>query len=368
MSRGRGNRFEDKAGRVCVVQVRWVTEVSGMNHMKSVRSWIFSLFLLSVLVSCRLGGDKVYRESDFLLDTVVTVSVVSGSAERAGQAIEKVFRELKRLGGLLNFYSSKSEIREINENAGVKPVRVSGDTLRVIQRSIEAAEETNGAFDITVGVITHLYDFHKKIHPSADAVRAGLALVDYRDIEVDPGRMTVFLRKKGMMIDPGGITKGYAADRAVSILKKEGISAALVAVAGDIRGYGLKPDGKPWRVGIRNPRGAGDDIFAVVELRDQAISTSGDYERFFIEGGVRYHHLIDPKTGYPARGVISTTVIAPLAVKTDSLATAVFISGVARGMKIIEGLGYNAIMIDSGGVRHLTEGIRGRVEFIKKDN
>ena len=170
-----------------------------------------------------------------------------------------------------------------------------------------------------------------------------------------------------MLIDPGGITKGYAADKAAEVLREHGIKSGIVAVAGDIRTFGLKPDGKPWRIGIRNPRARDgeDDIMATIGLSDMAISTSGDYERFFIEGGKRYHHLLDPRTGKSAGGCKCVSIIAKEGAFTDSFATGIFVLGPEKGLKVLEKLGFDAVIIDSQDKIHMTPGIRGKIEFKK---
>jgi thiamine biosynthesis lipoprotein len=302
------------------------------------------------------------------MDTIVTITVVSESKKEAIKGIDEALSEIRRIEGLVNFFSSDSEISEINRNAGIEPVKVSHDTLNVIESAIDVAKKTDGAFDPTVGVITHLYDFHEGILPDDSTIQGKLPLVGHRNIVVDRAEGTVYLMEREMMMDLGGIAKGYAADRAIDVLRSGGRKAALVAVAGDIRGYGLKPDGRPWRVGIRNPRGKADDVMATIELENMAVSTSGDYERFIVTGGVRYHHIIDPKTGYPARGVMSVSVIAPLAVLTDSFSTAFFIRGIEESISEAQKLGYDALMIDESGKVHMTEPLRRKIEFIQKDN
>ncbi len=327
------------------------------------------LFCLIFLFSCTGKEESIYRKSDILMDTIVTITVVSVSPEKAEQSIEKAFAKIKGLEKELNFFSQESDIAEVNRNAGIKPVKVSEETFRLLETANSISERTEGRFDITVGPLLSLYDFQKKIRPSAELIREKLSFVGYEYMALNSNTRTVFLKKKGMMVDPGGITKGFAADAAVEVLKKEGIKSALVAVAGDIRCYGLKPDGKPWKIGIRDPRGkTEDDLIATIDLTDMAISTSGDYIRFFVEDGRRYHHIIDPKTGYPASGVISVTVIGPLAVYTDSLATAIFVSGIEKGLKTAETFGYETLMVDRNGKFHLTEGLRDRIEFIKRDH
>ena len=341
----------------------------------------FSLFtsyflLLTFLCTCTPQKEKIYRKSKILMDTFVTITVVSNSKDRAENAINTAFSEIEKLEKLSNFFSSESEVSRINKNAGISGVRVSPDILDMLNKAITVSEKTEGSFDVTIGPVISLYDFHKKIKPEESAVKKNLSLVDYRELIIDRNRSTAFLRKTGMLIDLGGIAKGYAADKAVETLKRKGINSGLVSVAGDIKAFGLKPDGKPWNIGIRNPRissntplvkggkgGFSDDIMATLELKDMAISTSGDYERFFIIDGRRYHHLLSPKTGYPAEGCQSVSVITKEGAFTDAFATGVFILGPEKGIKVLEKLGFDGIIVDSQGKVHTTPNIRGKFEF-----
>ena len=214
------------------------------------------------------------------MDTIVTVTVVSDSEKKADDAIKRTFEEIKDLEGLFNFFSPESEISEINRKAAVAPVKLSVDTFHLLEKALDVSAKTDGAFDITVGVVVNLYDFHNKTRPPDSLIKEKLPFVNYKNVILNKKDQTVFLKKKGMLVDPGGIAKGFAADRAIEILKSEGIGAALVAVAGDIRGYGLKPDGKPWKVGIRDPRGESiDDIIATIDLRDMEIGRASCRER-----------------------------------------------------------------------------------------
>ncbi|RMG68972.1 MAG: FAD:protein FMN transferase [Nitrospirae bacterium] len=335
--------------------------------MKGLRALLFSLMLAFFIVSCKGEKERLFKRSEVMMDTFVNITVVSDSKQRAEEAMEEAFRELKRLEWLLNFFSEESEVSKINSNSGERPVATTKETFELLTKAVEVSELSQGAFDITLGVINRLYDFVKRLQPSDEQLKRLLPLVGYKNIELYPRNRIVFLKKKGMMIDPGGITKGYAADRAIQVLRSRGIKAALVAVAGDIRGYGLKPDGKPWVVGIRDPRAeSSDEIFATMELKDLAVSTSGDYERYFIDKGKRIHHILDPKTGRPARGVISVTVIGPEAVYTDSFATAVFVKGPEEGMKIVEKRGYMALVVDSEGNIKMSSALKGRIKLLKE--
>ncbi len=346
----------------------------------------FYFLLFTFLCACTPQKEKIYRKSKILMDTFVTITVVSNSKDRAENAINTAFSEIERLEKLSNFFSSESEVSRINKNAGISGVRISPDILDMLNKAITVSEKTEGAFDVTIGPVISLYDFHKKIKPEESAVKKNLSLVDYKYLIVNRDKSTAFLKKKGMLIDLGGISKGYAADKAVETLKRNGINSGLVSIAGDIKAFGLKPDGKLWRIGIRNPRiplnppipplprggkrglkegkwGFSDDIMATIDLSDMAISTSGDYERCFILDGKRYHHLLSPKTGYPAEGCQSVSVITKEGAFTDAFATGVFILGPGKGLKVLEKMGFDGIIVDSQGEIHTTPNIRGKIEF-----
>lgn len=334
--------------------------------MPSLRN-IGLIIILIALSSCSPGKDSVYKKTMPLMDTIVSITVVADSKETAEKAIEKTFAEIRRFGDLINFYSDKSELAGINANAGIHAVKVSSDTLDVIEKAVSAAEKSGGAFDPTVGPLDRLWDFLNKKKPTENEIMLSLPLVNYRDILIDRTASTVFLRRKAMMLDLGGIAKGYAADLAVESLKKEDIQSGLVAIAGDIRTFGLKPDHSAWTIGIKNPRQTGDkdELIAKIRLGNRAISTSGDYERYFIADDRRYHHLLDPKTGMPAYGCRSVSIITDKAVNTDAFSTAVFILGPERGIKLVKEMGMDAMIIDSSGKIYLTDAIKETITFEK---
>jgi thiamine biosynthesis lipoprotein len=290
---------------------------------------------------------------------------VASSDREADISIEKAFSAIERFGDRINFFSEKSELSAINRNAGIAPVKVSPETLDVIEKAVYVARISGGAFDPTIGPEIRLWDFSKKIKPTDEEIKKDLPLVDFRKIAVDRKKSTVFLSGKDMLMDLGGIAKGYAADLAVEALKNNGISAGIVAVAGDIRTFGRKPDGNSWNVGIRNPRQKtpADELMAKARLRDNAISTSGDYERYFISEGKRFHHILDPSTGYPAGLCRSVTVITDKGVFTDTFSTAVFVLGPEKGMELMRKTGMDAIIIDRDGGVHTTPGIKNMVTF-----
>ena len=214
-----------------------------------------------------------------------------------------------------------------------------------------------------------LWDFHRKVKPSDIEIRENIKFVNYKNIIINKEKSTVFLRKKGMMIDLGGIAKGYAADMAVEILKKNNIGSGIVAIAGDIVTFGKNPDGNKWNIGIADPRknNDSDKILAKIALSDKAISTSGDYQRFFIIDGQRFHHLLDPKTGYPADTCRSVSIVAGKGIYADAFSTAVFVLGAERGMKLVQELGkeleMEAVVIDKDGIIHTTPALKGKIEI-----
>jgi thiamine biosynthesis lipoprotein len=351
--------------------------------MKKLR--VINILTIALLLFCTIAlfsssctkQDKMYKESRTLMDTYCTITVVSPSKERAAKAIDKGFAEIKKLELLLNYFSDKSEITAINKTAGSRPVKVSGETLEMMQKTLEISKATRGTFDPTIAPLIKLWDFSNKRRdntvPDATVIKNTLKLVDYSKIKIN-SKSEIFLAEKGMEIDLGGIAKGYAADKAMEVIKAEGIKAALVAVAGDIKGFGSSTTRNAWKVGIQDPRPETgsekpwEDIFASLYLEDMAISTSGDYQRFFIKNGKRYHHILDPATGYPAKtDLLSASVIAPEGYIADGLSTAVFALGSEKGMSLLKAMGIEGVLVDRDRNVFVTEGIRGKIDILKNE-
>lgn len=322
-----------------------------------------------LLSSCSPATEKLYKETRTSMHTIVSVTVSSNSEKKAKTAIDRAFNELDRLAKLLNFYSEDSEVSIINKNAGKKPIKVSPETLEIIAKALYVSENTEGAFDITVGPVVRLWDFQNKALPDEKMIKEKLKLVGYKNVIVDKEKSTVFLKTKGVQIDLGGIIKGYAADKAVEALRKNGIKSGIVAIAGDIKIFGKRPltesDKGLWNVGIQNPRQKSDkdEIIAVIGLSDAGISTAGDYQRFFIKDGKRYHHLLNPRTGYPAYGCQSATIITRDAALADAFATGMCILGHQKGMDILRRLGFDGVIVDKDGKIHVTEGIKDKISM-----
>ena len=335
--------------------------------MKKVFATVLTFLILAAVFSCSTKQESVYKKSMPLMDTIVSITVVCDSKERAEKAIEEAFAAIDHFGAFINFYSDKSELSAINRNAGIRKTRVSPETLDVIEIAVLASEKSGGAFDPTIGPVVKLWDFLNKKRPTDEEIIRVLPLVNYRDVIIDKTDATVFLKHKGMMLDLGGIAKGYAADIAADSLMKSGIQSGLVSIAGDIRTFGLKPDKIPWTIGIKNPRQVSDkdEIIAKVRLTDKAVSTSGDYERYFNADGKRYHHILDPKTGYPAEACRSVSIVTDKAVYTDAFSTAVFVLGPEKGMKLVKDMGMDALIIDSSGTTHSTDALKESISFEK---
>lgn len=332
--------------------------------MKKNETYLLLVLLLCLMLSsCSPDRLSSYQKNKALLDTYVTITVVADSQEAADKAIENAFDVIEKFGNLVNFFSDKSELSAINRNAGIREVRVSPETLATIERAVFVSEKSGGAFDPTIGPEIKLWDFIKKIRPTDDEIKKNLPLVNYKNIIIDRGRSTVFLKKQDMLLDLGGIAKGYAADLAVQSLKQKGITSGLVAVAGDIKAFGLKPDKKPWVVGIKNPRqkSIDDEIIAKLSLSNKGISTSGDYERYFFIDGQRFHHLLVPATGQPAYSCQSVSVITDEGAINDAFSTALFILGPEKGLALAKEMGMDAMIIDNQGTIHTTSGLQGKL-------
>ncbi|NIQ03449.1 MAG: FAD:protein FMN transferase, partial [Nitrospinaceae bacterium] len=258
-----------------------------------------------------------------------------------------------------------SEISRINQSAGGKPVSVSPEVREVVRAGIQWAELTQGAFDITIQPVVRLWDFDggKEEIPRPEAVQQAAGRVNYRDIELTND--SIRLARRGMALNVGGLAKGYAVDRAVAILKRH-VPNGIINAGGDLYAFGRKSPQKPWSIGLQHPRKT-QDLLASFELTDRAVATSGDYQRYFIKDGVRYHHIFDPQTGMPARGITSVTVLASKVMDADALSTAVFVMGPDKGLEWIDDRA-NAeamVVLEDGSIRY-SEGFRDQPKFALK--
>lgn len=285
----------------------------------------------------------------------------------AVDTFEYIFREFDRLEALLSVWKEGSDVLRLNQAAGVAPVPVSRDTIEVLEQAHEASVWTGGKFDVTFGALADIWKFdhdQDNVVPSRAAIEQRLPLINYDEVQTDGAAGTAFIRKPGMRVHLGGIGKGYAVDRAVAFLKQRGVTDFMIQSGGDLYVAGTN-GGKPWTLAIADPRGA-HEPFATLEIRDGTFSTSGDYERSFLKDGVRYHHLLDPDRGEPARGSRSVTIVTDRAVIADVLSTGIFIMGPEAGMALIEKLpNVEGVIVTATNAVLISSGLRGRIELLR---
>ncbi len=297
------------------------------------------------------------------MGSTLTLSAWTTDERDTAVAFEHVFREFDRLEALLSVWKDGSDVVRMNKNAGVAPVPVSQDTINVLGEAAEASALTRGKFDITFGALSDIWRFdhdQDNVVPDRQLIETRLTRIDYRAVQVDGTAHTAFITRPHMRVHLGGIGKGYAIDRAIALLKDRGLTDFLIQSGGDLYAAGTN-GGKPWKLGIADPRGA-HEPFATVQIGDGTLSTSGDYERFFMKDGKRYHHLIDPDFGEPASGCRSVTIVTNRAVIADVLSTGVFIMGPKDGMALIEKLpDVEGVIVTSDNEVLISSGLRGRI-------
>jgi len=278
-----------------------------------------------------------------------TTPEIDGAHARA--AFDAAIAEIVRLEKLMTTWDPESEVSRVNSAAGKEPVRVSAETFDVIRESLHASTMSDGAFDITFETLHGLWKFDQDLDPhppSAADIRSRIRFLGSRHVKIDEAARTVFLDEPHVRIGLGGIAKGYAVDRASKVLLDAGLVSFYVQAGGDLYTHGMKPGGEPWQAGIRDPRGPEGDYFVMMPVSDHAFSTAGDYERSYVVNGRRYHHIIDPHTGYPATASRSVTIWAPTALLADEIDDAVFILGPEKGLALVESLdGVGAVIVDA---------------------
>lgn len=319
------------------------------------RGWL-TLAIAAFALAAVPARAEWLAETRPMMGTEVSVRLWHEDAGEGRRLIEAVFAEAARIDQMMSTYIETSAISAINRLAAVEPVSTDDELLRLIQRSLDISVLTRGAFDITYDSVGQHYDFRQRKRPDAATIEAERKLIDYRFVVLDTVAGTVSFSHPGVRINLGGIAKGYVVERGIDILRLSGVEHAVVTAGGDSRLLGDRR-GQPWMVGIRDPRREGQ-VAISVPLVDEAISTSGDYERFFDENGIRYHHILEPSTGEPASGVRSATVFGPDAVITDALSTSVFVMGVDEGLRLLATLpDYESIVIDAGGRIFYSDGL-----------
>jgi thiamine biosynthesis lipoprotein len=333
---------------------------------------IFLLITLVIILSLIfVTGDKKQvsaEKSFFALGTIIHLKAFGRKAEKA---IEEAIEKLTDIDNKMSAFKDYSEISRINKNAGISSQSVSEDTFYVIKEAIYYSELLEGTFDPTIRPLVSLWGIGTKNEriPKEEEIQEKLKLVNYRDIILDVKNTSIKLKKHNQSLDVGGIAKGFAADEVKNIFKKYKIKNALIDLGGNILTLGSKTDGSTWNVGIQDPLGNRGEFVGIVSIKDKSVVTSGNYERFFMKNGKSFHHILNPKTGYPSESkIISVTIISEKSIQGDGLSTGVYIMGVEKSLKLIESLdGIDAIFITENKEVYTTSGIKNYFKLSNKE-
>ena len=307
------------------------------------------VFLIGWMVFAVTLNAGTFRQTESKMGSPFIITVVHQDAKEANLALAAAWAEIDRLEAMISSWRESSQTSAVNRAAGLHPEEVSPELFNLVRRSLKISRLTDGAFDITFASAGRLWDFRSGKLPDAADVAEAAKIIDYHNVILNEEENTIFLAKPGVRIGFGAIGKGYAANRAIFVLRQHGIKNALVNAGGDLVATGHQENGNPWTISIAHPRKTGQ-LLARLDISEQAVVTSGDYERFIMVDGKRYSHIIDPRTGFPVEGLISVTVICPDGELADELATSVFVLGREKGLDLINRLeGIEAIVIDARG-------------------
>ncbi len=326
---------------------------------------IIGAFLLCLLLGGCQGTPHLVKRSQMLMGTLVFITAVADDPSTSQQAAQAGLDEIRRLEELLSTWIPTSELSKVNAAAGGEAIQVSQETYEVLKRSMEMAKLTDGGFNVAVGPAVKAWDASGEGHvPATEDLNAIRPQIDLSQIQFDHRIQTVRLKRAGMQIDVGGIGKGYAADLAAKEMQAKGATAGVIALSGDIKTFGRMPDNHRFVFGIQHPRQEQGIILGSIELENEAVSTAGDYQRYFMKDGIRYHHILDPATLQPARRCQSVTVIAKDGVVADGLDTGIFVMGPDKGMALIESLSdVEGIIVDHEGKILVSSGLKDRLKI-----
>lgn len=316
------------------------------------------LFLL-LSVSFSGHGQIIHKRKLWMLGSPYEVTVVARDTLQGNLYIDMAIAETKRIENQISDWIPTTPISAINKNAGIKPVKVDDEVFGLVERALKISQLTEGAFDISYASMDRIWKFDgsMKEMPTPEAIKKSVAKIGYKKVLLDPKEKTIFLKEEGMKLGLGGIGQGYIADKVKELLFSKGCTSGIINVSGDINAWGKQPDGKPWSVGIVNPMNK-NKVFATFPLEDSSVETSGSYEKYVTFNGKRYSHIIDPRTGYPATGIVSVSVFAKQTEVADALATGIFVLGVEVGLDLanqIKGIG--CIIVDDKGAVHASKNI-----------
>ena len=317
-------------------------------------------FLYLLLISSITSfGQVVHKKKYSVLGSPFEITVIGKDTVEGNLFCKEAFGEVKRIENLISDWIPTTQVSKINQNAGIKPVKVDLEVFDLLERAMKISKLTNGAFDISYASMDKIWKFDgsMKQMPTEEEIKNSVEKVGYQNIIFNSKDTTVFLKNKGMKLGLGGIGQGYIADKIKELLQSKGCKAGLVNVSGDISTWGTQLDGTPWTVAIINPMNK-NKVFATFPLKDSAVETSGSYEKYVTFNGIRYSHIIDPRTGYPSSGIVSVSVFAKQTELADALATGIFVMGVEVGLDLVNQIkGIECIIVDDKGTIHTSKGI-----------
>ena len=311
----------------------------------------YSLFLIVIFITLQIEAQSTYKRTLKLMGSRFDITVLAKDSTSANTYIDIAINEITRIENLISSWDPNSQTSKINSNAGIKAVKVDQELFNLIKRSLSITKLTDGAFDISYASLDRIWKFDGSMTkmPSEEDIASSVSKVGHQNIELDDSNSTVYLKLKGMKLGFGAIGKGYAADKAKSLLIEKGVVSGIINASGDMTTWGKQTNGEEWKVAITNPLNK-NKAFALLPITDGAVVTSGNYEKYVNFNGKRYTHIIDPRTGYPSTGIISVTVFAPKAELADALSTSVFVMGKEVGLNRINQLpNIECIIIDEDG-------------------
>lgn len=317
------------------------------------------IILLFLLTSVFAFGQVTHKRKLNMLGSPFEMTVVAKDTTQANIYIDMAVAEVKRIENLISDWIPTTQISQVSKNSGIQPVKVDKEVYDLVERAIKVSQLTSGAFDISYASMDKIWKFDgsMKEMPTPEAIKQSVARIGYQKIVLDAKAQTIFLKEKGMKLGLGGIGQGYIADKIKDLLLSKGCTSGIVNVSGDINAWGYQTTGKPWTVAIVNPMNK-NKVFATFPLENSSVETSGSYEKFVVFEGKRYSHIIDPRTGYPAQGVVSVSVFAKQTEIADALATGIFVLGVDVGLDLVNQLkGIGCIIVDDKGEIHTSKNI-----------
>jgi len=327
-------------------------------------------FVLAIgIVGCtNEDSNQPISRTEIFMSTPVSITIYDGEYENI---LDKAFEKVEEVENLVSINKENTEISELNKNAGIEKVKLSDISYDILKKGLEYSKLSNGSYDITIGPLVKLWNigFEDAKVPSQDEINEVIDTIDYNNIKINDSTKEVFLKKKGMEIDLGSIAKGYIADEIANILKQEGVNRAIIDLGGNIYALGSKSSDSNWKIGIQNPFNDRGEVVGGIEVSDKTVVTSGIYERFIEENGVKYHHILNPKTGYPYEtDIAGVSIITDKSIDADALSTLTFTKGLEEGLKFIEGLdNVDAIFITNDKKIYITENIRDSFKIINTE-